>query len=160
LAMLKTQTKLNLVGSFGEKITYENVKKTTGWAAVNELGQLDRNEVKEILQRSVAGLVTFLPVPNHIDAQPNKMFEYMSAGIPVIGSNYPLWKTIIEDNNCGICVDPENPQQIADAIDKLVTNKGLAEEMGKNGIKAVNEKYNWSIEEGKLFKLYEELLGN
>lgn len=158
LAMLKTQTKLNLVGSFGEKITYENVKKTTGWAAVNELGQLDRNEVKEILQRSVAGLVTFLPVPNHIDAQPNKMFEYMSAGIPVIGSNYPLWKTIIEDNNCGICVNPTNPNEISAAIDKLILDKKLAETMGRNGVKAVNDKYNWTIEESKLIKLYKSLM--
>lgn len=160
LSLLKTSTELNLVGSFGEKITYENVRKSAGWSRVNELGQLDRSEVKEVLQSSVAGLVTFLPVPNHIDAQPNKMFEYMSAGIPVIGSNYPLWKSIIEGNNCGICVDPEHPQEIANAIDRLVNDKTLAEQMGKNGIKAVNEKYNWSIEETKLFQLYEELLGN
>ncbi|WP_109441896.1 glycosyltransferase family 4 protein [Acinetobacter haemolyticus] len=160
LSLLKTSTKLNLVGSFGEKITYENARRSEGWSRVNELGQLNRNEVKEVLQSSVAGLVTFLPVPNHIDAQPNKMFEYMSAGIPVIGSNYPLWKSIIEGNNCGICVNPESPKEIAAAIDKLVSNKELAQEMGKNGINAVNEKYNWSIEEAKLFKLYEELLGS
>ncbi|MDC4505526.1 glycosyltransferase, partial [Acinetobacter baumannii] len=137
-----------------------SVIKKKGWNAVNELGQLSRNEVKEVLQRSVAGLVTFLPVPNHIDAQPNKMFEYMSAGIPVIGSNYPLWRSIIEDNGCGICVNPEDPEEIAAAIDKLIVDRALAENMGKNGIRAVNEKYNWSIEEKKLFKLYTELLGS
>ncbi|MCH7385315.1 glycosyltransferase family 4 protein [Acinetobacter dispersus] len=160
LSLLSTSTRLNLVGTFGEKITYESVKKNVGWLAVNELGQLNREDVKEILQRSVAGLVTFLPVPNHIDAQPNKMFEYMSAGIPVIGSNYPLWKTIIEDNNCGLCVDPTKPDEIASAIDKLIADKNLAEEMGKNGIKAVNEKYNWTIEESKLIGLYNVLLGS
>lgn len=158
--LLKTKARLNLVGTCNEKHTTEIIIKKSGWSSINELGQLNREQVREILQKSVAGIVTFLPVPNHIDAQPNKMFEYMSAGIPVIGSNYPLWKSIIEGNNCGICVDPENPQQIADAIDKLVNDKSLAEKMGKNGIQAVNEKYNWSIEEAKLFKLYEELLGN
>lgn len=155
-----TDACLNLVGTFNEKVTLENVKHLEGWDKVVEHGQLPRNEVKGILEKSVAGIVTFLPVPNHIDAQPNKMFEYMSAGIPVIGSNYPLWKSIIEGNNCGICVDPEKPQEIAKAIDRLTSDKKLAEEMGNNGIKAVNEKYNWSIEEAKLFKLYEELLGN
>jgi len=158
LGLLKTSTKLNLVGSFGEKNTYEKVKKDGGWIKVNEFGQLGREEVKEILQRSVAGVVTFLPVPNHIDAQPNKMFEYMSAGIPVIGSNYPLWKTIIEDNNCGLCVDPTNPNEIAAAIDKLISDKSLAKEMGENGIKAVNDKYNWTIEELKLINLYKVLM--
>lgn len=160
LSLLKTSTRLNLVGSFGEQITYKNVQNKIGWQFINELGQLDRSEVKTVLQRSVAGLVTFLPVPNHIDAQPNKMFEYMSAGIPVIGSNYPLWRSIIEGNNCGLCVDPENPIEIAEAIDRLIVDKSLAEQMGKNGIKAVTEKYNWSFEELKLLSLYKELLGS
>ena len=155
-----SDARLNLVGTFNETATEANVKKFSGWSKIIVHGQLSRTEVKEILEKSIAGVVTFLPVPNHIDAQPNKMFEYMSAGIPVIGSNFPLWQSIIEGNNCGICVDPENPEEIATAIDKLVLNKKLAEEMGKNGIQAVNEKYNWSIEEAKLFKLYEELLGN
>ncbi|WP_368559889.1 glycosyltransferase family 4 protein [Acinetobacter indicus] len=159
-SLLKTNAKLNLVGTCKEKTTTEIINKKNGWNSVNALGQLNREQVREVLQKSIAGLVTFLPVPNHIDAQPNKMFEYMSAGIPVIGSNYPLWKSIIEGNNCGICVDPEHPQEIANAIDRLVNDKTLAEQMGKNGIKAVNEKYNWSIEETKLFQLYEELLGN
>lgn len=159
LSLTKTKTKLNLVGRFSDEKTYSFAQSSSGWSYVNELGQLDREQVKRVLERSIAGLVTFLPVPNHIDAQPNKMFEYMSAGIPVIGSNYPLWVSIIEGNECGICVDPENPKAIAQAIDELVSNKGLAEAMGKNGIKAVNEKYNWAIEEKKLFKLYDELLG-
>ena len=160
LEFTHSNVRLNLVGKFNEKITHENTKHLDGWHKVIEHGQLSRAEVKKILEKSIAGVVTFLPVPNHIDAQPNKMFEYMSAGIPVIGSNYPLWKSIIEGNNCGICIDPENPKQIANAIDMLVSDKTLAEKMGKNGIQAVNEKYNWSIEEAKLFKLYEELLGN
>ncbi|WP_180130763.1 glycosyltransferase family 4 protein, partial [Acinetobacter sp. YH12057] len=159
-SLLKSDARLNLVGTCNEKNTTNIISKKPGWLSVNEFGQLNREEVRDVLQKSIAGLVTFLPVPNHIDAQPNKMFEYMSAGIPVIGSNYPLWRTIIEGNNCGLCVDPENPEQIANAIDKLVTDKNLAIQMGKNGIKAVNEKYNWSIEEAKLFKLYQELLGN
>ena len=159
LSLTKTKTKLNLVGRFSDQQTYSLAQTSSGWQYVNELGQLDREQVKRVLERSIAGLVTFLPVPNHIDAQPNKMFEYMSAGIPVIGSNYPLWISIIEGNECGICVNPEEPKSIAQAIDKLVSNKDLAEAMGKNGIKAVNEKYNWAIEEKNLFKLYDELLG-
>lgn len=159
-SMLETSTKLNLVGTCNNKSTYNSIKVKDGWRSVNEFGQLDRSQVKEILKRSVAGLVTFLPAPNHTNAQPNKMFEYMSAGIPVISSNYPLWKSIVEDNNCGICVDPERPQEIAAAIDMLINNKDLAKEMGSNGIQAVNNKYNWSVEESKLFKLYKDLLSN
>ena len=104
--------------------------------------------------------MTFLPLPNHVDAQPNKMFEYMSAGVPVIGSSFPLWKDIIEGNKCGLCVNPLDPEAIAKAIDYLINNPVEAEQMGRNGQHAVYEKYNWNIEKKKLFKLYNDLLGN
>jgi len=149
--------KLNLVGKFNEHDIETKVKNSNGWLSVNEHGFLNRKEVAKILSQSKAGLVTFHPLPNHIDAQPNKMFEYMSAGLPIITSNFPLWKEIVEGNNCGLCVDPLNPQEIADAINYLVSHPKEAEEMGQNGKKAVLEKYNWGMEEQTLYKLYKEL---
>ena len=121
---------------------------------VELLGFINRDKVKELLSESIAGLVVFLPVPNHIESQPNKMFEYMSAGIPVITSNFPLWREIIEKNNCGICVNPLNPEEIAKAVDYLVEHPEIAREMGKNGRLAVEQHYNWAIEEQKLLHLY------
>jgi glycosyltransferase involved in cell wall biosynthesis len=88
------------------------------------------------------------------------MFEYMMAGIPVITSDIPLWKNIIESNNCGIAVNPLNPKDISDAVQYIIDNPDEAEQMGQNGIKAVKEKYNWSIEEDKLFNVYSYLLKN
>ena len=81
----------------------------------------------------------------------------MSASVPVIGSNFPLWKEIIESNQCGLCVDPLNPKAIAEAIDYLVTHLAEAEQMSRNGQKAVQEKYNWDIEEQKLIQFYNSL---
>ena len=127
---------------------------------VEYLGQQTRVEVKSLLEESFAGIVTFLPVPNHIDAQPNKMFEYMSAGIPVIGSRFPLWQEIIEGNACGICVDPNNPKEIADAIIKLSNDSALVDRMGRNGREAVESKYNWDSEYTKLKKVYEKLIND
>ena len=106
---------------------------------------------------SKAGLVTFLPSPNHLDAQPNKMFEYMSAGMPIITSNFPLWAEIVKENGCGLCVDPLKPEQIAIAIEYINSNPKEADNMGKNGKKAVLEKYNWGVEEVKLVNLYSRL---
>jgi glycosyltransferase involved in cell wall biosynthesis len=148
---------LQLGGKFSEKETEAEVKSYAGWQLVDELGFVDRVGVKNILAHAVAGLVTFLPLPNHIDAQPNKMFEYMSAGVPVIASNFPLWREIIEGNDCGLCVDPLNPAAIAEAIDYLVNNPVRAEQMGRNGQRAVQERYNWTIEEKKLLELYSSL---
>lgn len=149
--------RLQLGGKFSEFDVEEEVKKNPGWSSVDELGWLDRDGVRAVLERSVAGVVTFHPLPNHIDAQPNKMFEYMSAGIPVIASHFPLWREIIEGNDCGLCVDPMDTKAIAEAIDFLVRNPDRAQCMGKNGRKAVEVKYNWKIEGKKLLNLYEDL---
>jgi glycosyltransferase involved in cell wall biosynthesis len=151
--------RLLLGGKFSEFGVEREVKKYSGWANVDEFGWLDRAGVSEVLGRSVAGLVTFHPLPNHIDAQPNKMFEYMSAGIPVIASNFPLWREIIEGNDCGLCVDPLDPKAIAAAIDFMINNPERAKQMGENGQNAVQERYNWSIEEAKLLDFYQNLAG-
>jgi len=159
-ALPKTKdVRMNMIGGYSPESFAEVLRAEPGFACVNELGMKNRTEVAEILAQSVAGMVTFLPAPNHIDAQPNKMFEYMSAGIPVVASNFPLWRKIIEGNNCGICVDPEDPKAMAEAIDYLVEHKEEAKKMGKNGRAAVEEKYNWEVEERKLIAIYNRLLG-
>ncbi len=150
-------TILNLAGKFIEAEVENEVKSYDGWSKVKEYGFVGRSEIGRILSRSKAGIVTLHKIPNYQDALPVKMFEYMVAGIPVIASNIPLWKTIIDDANCGICVDPCNPKEIGSAINKIIQNPKEAEAMGANGKIAVLEKYNWAIEETKLFEVYEDL---
>ena len=158
LAMGYSQgVRLNLAGSFSEKTVKEQVKNHQAWSKVNELGFLTRQQVNQVLAKSRAGLVTLHPVINYVDALPVKMFEYMAAGIPVIASNFPLWRYIVEGNQCGICVDPLDPKAIGEAIQYLIDHPAEAEQMGKNGRQAVEEKYNWMIEEQKLLDLYKKL---
>lgn len=154
LSHCRKGVRLNLAGNFSSAALRDEVLRYPRWHAVNALGFLDREKVKATLGRSRAGIVTFLPFSNHIDAQPNKMFEYMAAGIPVISSDFPLWRNIIEGNHCGLCVNPLDSKEIARAIDWIIDNPGKAEKMGRNGQKAVLKKYNWNIEEKKLLKLY------
>lgn len=128
-----------------------------GWSRVEELGFISRQQSLELKAVSIAGIVTFLPYPNHINAQPNKIFEYMASGLPVIGSNFPLWKAIIEDNNCGICVDPTDPKAIANAIRYIQEHPEEGKAMGERGRKQVLEVYNWNVEESKLLNVYHDL---
>jgi len=158
MALVKTPACLQLAGSFDEKVTEARITALPSWKKVDALGYLDRKAVRNVLAHSIAGLVTLHPIINYIDALPVKMFEYMAAGIPVIASNFPLWREIIEGNQCGLCVDPLNPSEIAKAIDYILTHPEEAQRMGKNGLRAVQERYNWSIEEKKLLALYEQLL--
>lgn len=152
------QTNLMLAGSFNSDTLRKQIETEPGWSKVKELGQVDRKQAAEVLSTSLAGLVLFHAVPNHIEAQPNKLFEYMSAGLPVISSNFEMWKDIIEVNNCGLCVDPMNPKEIAEAILYLILNPTEAKKMGENGYGAVKNKYNWEQEKQKLISFYSKVL--
>lgn len=160
MGQVQSGARLNLAGRFGDHALEQAMQALPGWQRVDALGFLDRAGVRDVLCRSMAGLVTLHPVINYIDALPVKMFEYMSAGIPVIASNFPLWREIIAGNDCGLLVDPLNPAAIAEAIDKLVSNPTMAQRMGENGRRAVEERYNWGIEEQKLLAFYEQILAN
>jgi len=149
---------LVLAGAFSDVELKNNVASLPGWIKVDYRGFVDRAKVYEIFNVSMAGVVTLHPIVNYVDSLPIKMFEYMSAGIPVIASDFPLWREIIDNNKCGICVDPNNPKEIAQAINYIVNNESEAEKMGANGKKAVQEKYNWNSEAEKLLNMYRKLL--
>ncbi len=157
-AIGQTGLKLLLAGYFTPPGLRDEMATMSGWDKVDYLGVLDRTEVASVLSRSVAGLVLLHPISNYLESLPIKMFEYMSAGIPVIASDFPLWKEIVEGNKCGICVDPMNINAIAEAIGWIMDHPEEAQQMGDNGRKAVEEKYNWEIESGKLIGLYREVL--
>lgn len=87
----------------------------------------------------------------------NKLFEAMLCGVPVICTDFELWKEIIQKHHCGICVDPNSEKQIAQAVKHILGNPSEAREMGLNGRKAVLAYYNWSSQKEKLLALYDNL---
>ena len=82
----------------------------------------------------------------------------MAAGIPIICSDFPLWKGIVESAGCGVCVNPFDTEAIANEIARLCNDKETARTMGANGRKAVEEKYNWNSQSAVLLGLYNSLL--
>lgn len=157
MALCQSDVHLVLAGNFVGAGTQEMAVASPGWSRVDYLGFLSREAVRDLLSRSLAGLVTLHPTPAYLTSLPIKMFEYMSAGVPVIASDFPLWQDLVEDNACGICVNPLDPKAIAAAIDRLVNDPAEAQRMGENGRRAVRERYNWKIEEARLLALYASL---
>lgn len=151
--------RLLLAGPFETSETERAVRSLPGWAKVDYRGSVSRSEVHKIMAASQAGLLFFHPEPNHVDAQPNKMFEYMSAGLPVLASDFPLWRLILEKSGAGKQVDPLDVGAIAGLIEEVLSNRAAAAEMGERGRQAVLSEYQWRHEERKLLKLYAELLG-
>jgi glycosyltransferase involved in cell wall biosynthesis len=149
--------KLKLLGKFNDRDFETQIRSLAEFDKI-ELSYVPYTEVFSHLSSAHVGLAMFHPVPNHIDSMPNKLFEYMSAGLPIIASDFPLWKQIVEGNKCGITVDPMNPKAIAEAIEYLLERPELMNEMGENGRKAVLEKYSWQKESEKLIKIYSDIL--
>ncbi len=122
-------------------------------------GIIDRGRVTELLNASKLGLVILLPSQNYLDSLPTKLFEYMYAGIPVIASNFPLWRQFVEDSGAGLMVDPTNSSEIAQAMAWLLDHPDEARQMGERGRNAVIAKFRWSEEARTLSDMYRGLLG-
>lgn len=147
-----------LGGEFESESLRSEIRQLPGWGNVDELGFIDRESVATLMNRATIGLLLFDSVPNHVEALPNKLFEYMSASLPVIASNFPLWREIVEGSECGICVDPNDVPAIRETILSLLENEREARRMGENGRKAIEDLYNWEKERNKLLAVYETLI--
>ena len=153
-AVAGTDITLVLAGDFENDALRREAEAHPGWKNVSYLGYIGRKEVSRVLSESGAGLVILHPIPKYLTALPVKMFEYMAAGVPVIASNFPYWKQILEDSHCGLCVDPLNPEEIRMTMEYILKNPDIIAEMGQNGRTGVVEQYNWATEKQKLFELY------
>lgn len=152
--------KLICCGPFESLEFEEKLRKHKSWVKVDYRGIVGRREISDIMEESLVGIVTLLDTPNQIESLPIKLFEYMASSLPVVASNFDLWKEIIEKNNCGICVDPSNSEEIAKAIKYIFDNPEEAKIMGQNGKENVDKIYNWKVEEKKLVELYKRLLND
>jgi len=123
------------------------------------LGLLPYEAIPPLFEGALAGLLCFQPTPNNVLGTPNKLFEYMSAGIPVIASDFPFIREVVAEADCGLLVQPDDTRQIASAMAHLLHHPHEAARMGENGLRATRERYNWQREEKKLLSLYETLLG-
>lgn len=114
---------------------------------------------EEFLSKAAVGIVTYLPYANNTSCLPNKLFEYMLARVPVIASDFPLYREVVEPSRCGLLVDPARPQAIAEAMEYLIEHTCEGRQMGQNGRRAVLTQYNWEKQSVKLLQVYRAVLG-
>lgn len=156
-AMEHVDGELVLAGTFSPPEFETELRNLKAWNKVDYRGQVSRGELIKILKSSSVGIVTLHPTASYLEALPIKMFEYMSAGIPFVASNFSYWKKIIDAENCGLVADPLNPAEISESIQLLLNNPEKAQTMGSNGYQAFMTRYNWEIEEQKLINFYKRL---
>ena len=112
------------------------------------------------LLKAHVGLILFQPgIQNHVFALPHKMFDYMLAELPFIAPSFAEEvQEIVKNSGAGLLVDPTRPEEIAEAVDRILQDPVLSQTLGTRGREAVLETYNWEAEAAKLLRTYEELL--
>ena len=109
------------------------------------LGGFSLKELSEIVNFCDVSLVTFADLPILSTNSPNKLFDSLSAGKPII-VNSPGWtKEMVENNDCGVFVDPKNPKDLADKILFFNENPETCKRMGRNARSLAETKYDKSI---------------
>ena len=156
------EVKLLVAGSFPridlEVAVQECIKKNNFSGNVDFLGYTPYEQLPSILTISKIGLILYQPTSWHLRTKASsKFFLFMCSAIPLVVSDFPGFRELVESENCGLLVDPSNIRQISDAIIFLLNNPEKAKKMGGNGRKAIEGKYNWEIEGKKLLKVYEYL---
>lgn len=140
----------------------EKLQALPGWKMTDYLGKVPHEEAVRIQGASHVGMALLRPSNNTGKQRGTigntKLFEYMMSGLPIICTDFELWKEIIDKYHCGICVNPDDVEAIASAIRYLHQHPDEACEMGRNGRRAVEEEFNWQTQEGKLLELYKEIL--
>lgn len=157
LALTPLHYRLVIMGEIYPPEFRSGLQQHSAWSRVTYLGQRQHPEATQLLMSAHAGLVLFHPAPNHTEAQPNKLFEYMAAGLPVIASDFPLWRELIAGAACGLVVEPLDPAAIAHAMITVAENTEESVAMGTRGRIAVHTRFNWATEGAALVHFYSRL---
>lgn len=149
---------ISVAGGFAmpkEEMAVRNDIRSNG---VNFLGHLNRGAVAALLSQTRVGLLILRPTKGYMESYPVKLFEYMAAGVPVVASDFEVWRDLLGEIRCAIFVDPDNSRQVEDAVRWLLEHPEEAEEMGKRGQRAVKEMFCWEKEAPRLDLFYKKLL--
>ncbi len=120
---------------------------------------VSQTKISEITACADMGLMVLKNIPEfYYGTSPNKFFDYIASGVPVI-NNYPGWLAdMITENNCGEVVEPNNPKDFADAVEKIADSKQLMEKYGSNSRKLAEKDFSRDILADNFVSLLEKVV--
>lgn len=137
--------------SFIAKHRLEQVVVRTGWLPYEAVGKA--------ISTCHIGLIWFLPSPNHRIAAPNKCFNYLLYGLPVVAPGFPQSHfAVLEREGCARLMDPTSPEACAEALSKMIADRAGTEGMAARSRALSREKYRWEHMEPVLLDLYRRVL--
>ncbi len=144
-----------LLGGWENAAIEEQCRSLEGWKYVRFFGMKPQAEAYAMMNMADIGIVNFFPLANHVEALPNKIFEYMALGLPLVISNFPFWQENFDA--CALFADPHNPKEIARQITTYLDNQPLRQEKGQKGKELIDNGFSWEQEQSILTDLYNRL---
>jgi glycosyltransferase involved in cell wall biosynthesis len=141
--------RLELVGWVMDPPTGEGVERAVGEGWCTHIPWLDPEALARHASGVGIGLVTLLPRPNYLESLPTKLFEYMALGIPVLASDFPLWRDLVAGSGAGRVVPPA-PDPLAQALVAMASCPEALDRHAALGRKAYEERFRWETEKGRL----------
>jgi Glycosyltransferase len=159
---VKTRCKYIFIGGFDnnqfQQETKNYINENLSNIDIQFTGKIPHMQVFKYLKQADAGFTLLQPNNlRYVNSEPIKLFEYMMSKTAVIASDFPMLSKIINNSECGIAVQPDDTQKIADVVDYIANNRECAKLMGTNGRQEVKKLYNWSYMEKRLISIYENL---
>lgn len=125
---------------------------------VTYLGWLNYDDILRLTRQSLAIVALYDPsIPNYVHASPNKLFEAMMTGKPIVVNEGTSLASLVYEENCGLVVPYGDVEELAKCLELLFRNSNLRDELARNARKAYEQKYSWSIMEARILESYRKL---
>ena len=154
------KTKFLIVGDGMLKGKLESLSKELNMEhSILFTGTIPYENVPNYINISDVCVAPFIRTRNEsMGLSPLKIYEYLACGKPVVASNIKGVGDLLESSNSGIPVIPDNPNELAKAIIKLLKDKQLREQIGKNGREIAVNNYSWENTAKKTMEVLESIL--
>lgn len=154
--LLPFEVEVHLYGKFNEAAYEQACKNSIGWTHVRFHGLLPMQEVYNELHNYDIGIGLLHPIKNYLTSLPVKAFEYMAAGITMLFSDFDYWQQTFGEY--AYFADAQNPEDIAKAIQHMVTHQEEAFQKAEKGKAKITQEWSWEAEQVNLLEVYSRVV--
>ncbi len=158
VGLLDGKAELHLAGPLYESRLLEEVSSLQGWQFCRYHGVLNWSSSIALVKACDVGVCMLSPAPNHVQALPVKVFEYMACSRPSIVSSFSLWRSLFAGS--ALFAAPDDPEGLARAVRVLLRTPELLRILGDHARRDAEVRYSWESEESRLVSGYAGLWGS
>ncbi len=152
-----TKISIVLIGDGQQKIELLKIKEEKNLYNFHILDLMPKTELVNLIQNSMVSLVPLRGTPVLDTSSPNKLFESLAAGVPVIQNTKGWIKDLLEDNTCGYTVDADDESELVNILVKLAQDDLLVKSLGANGKALAKREFDTAILADRMLKVLEKV---